>query len=115
MEIFLEELKEKLRKVSEEYKKQINEIIEMISSQGVFDFKKEFQEHVKTNKNNQLFFSCENKKLYDLLNYDLNKINDVIVDMSKTRNYQLYKENISLDKTLNENLKIINQFKYIWN
>lgn len=32
MEIFLEELKEKLRKVSEEYKKQINEIIEMISS-----------------------------------------------------------------------------------
>ncbi len=32
MEMFLDELKEKLRKVSEEYKKQINEITEMISS-----------------------------------------------------------------------------------
>ncbi len=75
----------------------------------------QFQEYVKTNKKNHLFFSCENKKLYDLLNYDLNKINDVIVIMSKTRDYQPYKENISLDKTLNENLKIINQFQYIWN
>ena len=108
MEIFLDELKEKLRKVSEEYKKQINEIIKMISSYGVFDFKKEFHEYVKTNKNNHLFFSCENKKSYDSLNYDFNKINDVVVVMSKIRDYQPYKENISLDKTLNENLKIIN-------